>query len=364
MSKLTGRQAMMLFSFYYLGTATSVLPNSLVSIAKQDAWLSVILGMCLHFLTLPLLFLVSKYLQKQPLGDYLQSKLGKWAGKILLAIFVIVFPYLNFLISLYFLGNFITTSIMPATPSTALYALILIPIIYVLHYTLNVIGRTAEILFFIILVFFTFLMVSLLPIASFSNVLPVLEYGFKPIVTASFPLLSFPYIDSVLFLFLLPHVKDNQVWKKAIIKASALTGIIFLLVTFLIIAVLSPTVIANVNFASYFAVRTISISDFYERFDGLFTIILYTTIFFKMSLLLFITAEGLASTLNLTSPKPLLLPLSLIAIALADAIAPSTTFMFLFLRTSWVYYALLLGLSFLFLLWLLHFRKQQSPLPK
>src|SRR5690606_741034 len=105
---------------------------------------SVIIGMSLHFVILLLLFQVSKWIDKQTISNYLQAKLGRTTGKLLLATFITLFPFLNFLIGLYLLGTFITTSLMPATPTTAIYALMLLAIVYILHCGFTVVGRSAE----------------------------------------------------------------------------------------------------------------------------------------------------------------------------------------------------------------------------
>ena len=364
MERLTGRQAAMWFCFYYIGTATLILPASLVNIAKQDAWLSVFIAIGLHFLTLPLIFALSNQLQDKAAGDYLEAIVGKWPGKIALSIFIFAFPYLTFILTLRFLSDFITTSIMPATPSSAVYFLMLTAVVYVVRSGVATIGRTAEILFFLVLLFLSFLMISLVPNARLENLLPIFEHGLKPVITASFPMLAFPYLDSVIFLFLLPHFRDLKRWKSAIIKSSLLSGTIYLIVTLAVTAVLSHGVTANLTFASYFAVRTISVSDFYERFEALFTIVFYITVFFKLSLLLYVTAQGITSLFRLSSYKSLLIPLSLIGLIIADAAWPNIMFMLRFLRETWPYYAILFGLLLPMIIWAIGLLRNAGPQTK
>lgn len=145
-------------------------------------------------------------------------------------------------------------------------------------------GRVAELLFFSYLFLVIIGYSGLLPVFKMENILPMLEYGFKPVIHGSLLLLAFPYLEGVLFLFFAPHVQNLTKWKSIMVKSTMMSGITFLVITFLVIGTLSEGVTANLTYPSYFVLRTVNFADIYERFEQLFAILWYITIFFSLDI--------------------------------------------------------------------------------
>ncbi|MGM0880745.1 MAG: GerAB/ArcD/ProY family transporter [Bacillota bacterium] len=113
-------------------------------------------------------------------------------------------------------------------------------------------------------------------------------------------------------------------------------------------SVLSDGVVSNLMYPSYFTVRTISIGDFYERFEVLVAVLWYITIFYRLSLFLHVSVHGLAVVLGLQDPRPLLIPLSLIALVMANNIWPNTAGY----TAAWPYYSMFFGIVLPILIWM------------
>ncbi|WP_156479546.1 GerAB/ArcD/ProY family transporter, partial [Alkalihalobacillus trypoxylicola] len=147
-------------------------------------------------------------------------------------------------------------------------------------------------------------------------------------------------------------------WKAVIIKSTMISGFAFFLVTFLSIGILSQGVVADIRYPSFFVVQTITIADFFERFEVIIAILWYITIFFRLSLLLYIILEGLKGVFNLTSNQSLLLPICFISLFGAMSIWDDVTSLIEYLEV-WRFYASLFGLLFpLLLICLGLFRKK------
>jgi spore germination protein KB len=216
----------------------------------------------------------------------------------------------------------------------------------------SVIGRTAELLFFLVIFLFVLLAMSLIPSMTLDNLLPVLEYGWKPVVRSSFILLAFPYMETVLFLFFMPLAGQYGHWRKAVVRSALFSGAVFLVLTATVISVLSQGVAANLTYSSYFVIRTVSIGDFYERFEVLVSILWFITIFYRMSLLLYVTVHGLAAVFQLAKPASLLIPLLLIGLFLAGLVWPNVAFLLEWIQV-WPVYAFTFGGGIPLLIWLL-----------
>ncbi|WJH32440.1 spore germination protein [Paenibacillus sp. CC-CFT747] len=348
--QITPRQATLWFILYQVGSAILVLPSTLATVAKQDAWLAVVAALGLHLLWFPLYRSIAVQMKSQTFGTYMNALFGTAIGKSLLFVFILGFPYLIFVLTLRNLGDFLTTSIITKTPVEIVYAVMLVAVLYALRMKLKVIGRASEILFPLVLLLFVILTVSLLPSVKLQNELPLLENGLKTVFRASIPLVAFPYLESILFLFFVPYLDRAERWNSAVFKSCMISGILFLICTMVVVGVLSAEVTENLPFPSYYAVRTVSIGNFYERFEVLVAIIWFVTIFFRLSLLLFVSANGLAEVFSLKDTKPLLLPLAFAGIYMANAAWPNLTFLLEFFNI-WPSYAMIFGSVFPLLFW-------------
>ncbi|GIQ71080.1 GerAB/ArcD/ProY family transporter [Xylanibacillus composti] len=348
---LTTRQAILWFAMHQLGSAFLVLPSTLVYIAKQDAWISVPIAIAVYLLIVLLYMPLANRLNGIAFHEHVTSILGKWLGSMSIIVFIAAFPFFIFTLVLRDLGDFITGVMMPETPPEAVYLLMLFAVFYVVHKGITSIGRTAEILFFLVLFLFVVLTVSLFPSVELEQILPVYENGFKPIMLASLSLIAFPYYEGVLFLFLSAHMQDVRKWKKAVVWSGLLSGGMFFVTLFMVIVVLGHEVVADLVYPSYFVVRTISIGIFYERFEVMVAVLWYITIFFRMSLLLYVSAYALAGVLRLKDYRSLLIPLVTLAFFMAPIGWPNRAAAMNSLKV-WPIYGAIFGVLFPLAIWL------------
>ncbi|RED60232.1 GerAB/ArcD/ProY family transporter [Cohnella lupini] len=348
---ITPRQAVMWFCLYQTGSAMLILPSSLATIAKQDAWMCIPLAIVMFLGVSTFYLAIAKQMNGASFEDYFQRILGSLLGKIVLFLFVLLFPYLIFILVLRDLGDYLTTSVIPETPQAAIYALMLAAVYYVVRLGATVIGRIAEILFFVVMTLFLVGFLSLFVNADWRNLLPMLEDGPKPVFHASIHLLAFPYLESVLFLFFVNQFDHAKKWRRIIVRSAILSGFACFIVTMMSLLALSAGVISNLTYPSYFVVRTISIGDIFERFEVVISIIWYISIFFRLALLLYVSVQGFAGVFRLKYPRALLIPLSLIAIMMAKVVWPNMAFLITLLQV-WPYYCIIFGLLFPIALWL------------
>ncbi len=349
---LTTRQATFWFTLHQLGSALLVIPSTLVFIAKQDAWLAVPVALAAHLLLLLLYFRIANRLNGQTFHEHVVSILGKWGGGLCLVVFVMAYPFLTFTLVIRDLGDFLTGVMMPETPSEAIYLLMLAAVWYVVHGGVRTIGRTVELLFFAFLFLFVLLTVSLIPSMNMDYILPLFENGPKPIFLASISLFAFPYFESVLFLFLASHMQYIQQWKTVVVRSALLSGGMFFLVVFVVIGVISQGVVADVAYPSFFVVRTISIGGFFERFEVIVAVLWYITIFFRLSLLLYVSSYALAGIFRLKDWRSLLIPLCTLGFFIAPLTWPNTSVQMQSIR-AWPYYTVLFGVLFPMVIWLI-----------
>ncbi|MNM92634.1 Spore germination protein [compost metagenome] len=233
---------------------------------------------------------------------------------------------------------------MVETPADALSIMMLIAVICIVRSGVSVIGRCAEIIFYgLILIYFVNIF-SFMVDAKYENILPMFENGLGPIFKGAYPMFSNPFLENILFLFLLGNMTNPEQWKKVVISSSLICGIMYASVTFFAISLLGADVIANLTYPTYFIVRTISIADFFERYEIIVSMIFYLTIFFRMALLLYITAKNLTSIFGLKDYRSLLVPIALITISLQKDIWSNTVEATQMLKTAPIIHGGLFGL--------------------
>ncbi|WP_342420106.1 endospore germination permease [Paenibacillus sp. FSL H8-0168] len=349
-SNLTVRQAILWFALYQIGSAYLVLPAVITAVAKQDAWLSIPVSLGFHLLLIPLYASIARQMQGKSFVEHLRCLFGPLGGTISI-VFIFFFPFLVFIMTLRNLGDFITTAIMPETPSDSIYFIMLIVIYFAVRSGPAVIGRCAEILFFFLLVLYLLVRITLLSDTTIDNVLPIFEYGLNPIVLASFNLFAFPYLEAILYLFFAQYIPDPKKWRKTVITCALISGGMYFFMVLQIIAVMSEGVVSNLTFPTFFINRTISNGEFLQRFEIFVAVFWFVTIFFRLALLLYVSAQGLADAFRLRSANSLLVPLILIALAMVHSIWPNMQFLIKFFSV-WPFYAMIFGIVFPIVLWL------------
>ncbi|MDY7994092.1 endospore germination permease [Paenibacillus polymyxa] len=349
-SNLTVRQAILWFALYQIGSAYLVLPAVITAVAKQDAWLSIPVSLGFHLLLIPLYASIARQMQGKSFVEHLRCLFGPLGGTISI-VFIFFFPFLVFIMTLRNLGDFITIAIMPETPSDAIYFIMLIVIYFAVRSGPAVIGRCAEILFFFLLVLYLLVRFTLLSDTTIDNVLPIFEYGLNPIVLASFNLFAFPYLEAILYLFFAQYIPDPKKWRKTVITCALISGGMYFFMVLQIIAVMSEGVVSNLTFPTFFINRTISNGEFLQRFEIFVAVFWFVTIFFRLALLLYVSAQGLADAFRLRSANSLLVPLILIALAMVHSIWPNMQFLIKFFSV-WPFYAMIFGIVFPIVLWL------------
>ncbi|WDZ55835.1 GerAB/ArcD/ProY family transporter [Paenibacillus polymyxa] len=347
---LTVRQAILWFALYQIGSAYLVLPAAITVVAKQDAWLSIPVSLGFHMLLIPLYASIARQMQGKSFVEHLRCLFGPLGGTISI-VFIFFFPFLVFIMTLRNLGDFITIAIMPETPSDAIYFIMLIVIYFAVRSGPAVIGRCAEILFFFLLVLYLLVRITLLPDTNIDNVLPIFEYGLNPIVLASFNLFAFPYLEAILYLFFAQYIPDPKKWRKTVITCALISGGMYFFMVLQIIAVMSEGVVSNLTFPTFFINRTISNGEFLQRFEIFVAVFWFVTIFFRLALLLYVSAQGLADAFRLRSANSLFVPLILIALAMVHSIWPNMQFLIKFFSV-WPFYAMIFGIVFPIVLWL------------
>ncbi|WP_431091077.1 GerAB/ArcD/ProY family transporter [Paenibacillus sp. 8b26] len=357
--RISASQLMILTTLYTVGSAILIIPSGMALVAKQDAWMAALVGVVAGLLVLYLYIkLASLYPQKTLIG-IMEALLGKWLGKAVGLLFFATF-FINAPVPvLFYLGNFMTTQMIPETPIQAVNILFALIILLAVRLGLEVIARSAELMFplFILLyISFTGLIVSNIKL---ENVQPVLEAGVGPIWSAALSFVSTAFLPHILLLMIFPaSVNRFDQARKAIFTGSLIGGLMLVVVVSLAILVLGPDLTARNIYPSYALAKKISIGNFLQRIEAIMATMWFISLFFRITLYMHSIVTAIAQIFRLKNDRQLVLPLGILLVALSTIVYPNVPYQQAYDTKTWIPYVLSLGLFLPLLLLSIHVLKR------
>lgn len=341
--KISIRQLKILSHLLCLGSTILIIPSPLSSEAKQDAWMSAILGVAMGLLLIMLYGALGRRYPNQSLMEYSEVILGKWIGKAV-AIMYASFFFLLSAIILRNMGDFISTIIMPETPIQAIHIIFMIGIIIAARLGIEVIGRTSELMLPFVFAFVIVLLCFITPQAELNRIQPVLEFGILPVIQGSFALIGIPFLEFVVFLMVIPYVNKQEKASKAIIIGALVGGVIVILFTALSVLVLGWDFTARHTYPTYTLAKKIRLGEFLQRIEVFVGVVWIITMFFKLSVFYYASVLGVAQIFKMDDYRPLVWPLGMIAVTLSLIVYPNLVYFRTFIHDIWTSYAMTFGL--------------------
>lgn len=182
--------------------------------AGRDAWLSVLVSLPIALLIIMAIWRVKLQVQTAPFKQWMKEQFGPMISHSLV---IVIGLYLFFLScsSIAFLSDFIKINFYPDTPLIALIIFFYSGCLYAILKGTNIILRTAIILGISSLITGTSVTFMSTPMKDFRHLLPILEYGIKPVFWGTWLVLSM--WTELLFLLIIPiksedHNKIFKLW--------------------------------------------------------------------------------------------------------------------------------------------------------
>lgn len=363
-AKISIRQFTILTMFYTIGTTILVIPSSLAVDAKQNAWIAAIVGWLMGFFIVYLYIAIGRLYPQLTLFGFLEYTLGKWIGKLVSLVFIF-FSFIGTSAVLYYMGNFMTTQVMPETPLGAFVILFGGLVVLGLRLGLEVLARTSEILFPWFLVLFTVSTLLVIPEIDIQKIKPIMEIGISPTIKAALSYIGTATLPLIVFLMIFPASLSNKKDAgKAFIIGTMLGGVFIIIVTFMSISVLGADFTSRNMYPSYALAKKINIGNFIQRVEILMAGMWFMSIFFKTAFYAYGFVTGIAQLCGLKDYRPLALPCGMLLIAYSLIIYPNVVYMMDFDTTVYIPYVITIAFILpLFLLGIGFIRKRMQNKP-
>ncbi len=258
-----------LLQFIFLITGTEIgvgflsLPRVLAEKAGTDGWMGIIIG---WLMSIAASFFLVKTAERYPndtLYDMLIRLFGKVLGKLVILLimgYTLWFSWITLINSMLYIKAWF----LPYTPSYLIVLLFTIPILFIARNGLRVIGRYAELIFYIT---FWLPVVFLFPLkdGSLLHLLPLFKAGWMEIASSVLPVI-YSFLGFELAFFFYPFLQKKQYALHGIIIANTLSMLFYLLATLACFVFFSPDGIVDFNQPVLNLLKVIEFK-FLQRFD-------------------------------------------------------------------------------------------------
>ncbi|MCR2807478.1 GerAB/ArcD/ProY family transporter [Paenibacillus soyae] len=341
---ITSGQLSKLLFLFSIGSAALLLPTAVVSIAKQDSWISMLLVIPFHYAFIYIYLLLHKRFPKMTLAQYAEKIAGVWLGKAVTLTFVFFFALLGGLV-LNNVTDFLSKSVLPQTPDWFIGGTFMISIAYAVFLGVETIARTGEILFAWTLFIIGLISFTLINQMHADNLLPMLYNGWSGPVKGIYPVLGFPLAECVFLTAILPMIKDEERTKlKRMIGWSVLlSGGVGVIISFLIVSVLGVEEAMRSPFSVYEMAKSINIEEILVRVEILVAMVWIGTVFTKLAITVYSLVVMLSQMLKLRTYRSLVFPMCLLIVPLSLIVYRNSIHAGTFALEVWSVYAVLQG---------------------
>ena len=279
MEQITKTQLFSLMLLFEIGSTTLF---ALGIGAKQDAWIVILIATIISFGLIWIFTQIQKQYPDKNLVEILQSLLGKWLSVPIILLYALYF-FSSASFNFYEFGEIIRTTFLVNTPQLVILSVFIFTSIYMISLGFEVIARTGEILMPVLIIFLvtTYFLASISGALDIQELFPVLENGIKPVLKEVFPVVNFPFGESVVFLMYWHMLNKKEAIRKISLLVIGLTGGILILTNLMIITMLGPELAAKAEIPLLRVLFDINIADIITNLDIIGVIVIFIGGFYK-----------------------------------------------------------------------------------
>lgn len=300
--KISGLQFFIMILLFELGSAVVL---GFTYEAGGSSWIVILVSM-LAGIVLYLLFIhLSNYHPTLTLTKAVRKITGPLIGRVIALLYIGYFFY----IAARVLGDFsnlLQMTILRLTPLIVVAGLFTLMVIFASYLGIEVIARTAETFFPWIIVFSTLflLFVYIDGLPDFRNLQPILDEGWRPIITTAFPQgMTFPFGELIVFMMFFPYLAASEKKRSIGIVAVIVSGLMLALTQATIIAVHGAEAAKLLTIPLLETISLVNIQDIIQRMDPLIIITMILLGFFKIALFFHAAIIGLHETFHIPRSK-------------------------------------------------------------
>ncbi|KKI89185.1 spore gernimation protein KB [Bacillus sp. SA1-12] len=287
--------------------------------AKQDAWLTILIGMVFGMILMLIYVKLSDYYPGDTLIQMIPKIIGKYLGYPIILYYLCYFTFLASTACRDF-SDLIYSTILTDTPMPVITVSFMVLMIYCLSGGVEAFARMGEAVFpiYIFSLIVIWILLFTVPGFTINNLAPILGNGVNPVVKTVFPYeITFPFGETVIITMFLPLLYKKKHARKAGLAIILIGGVLLVTNTIINISVLGPEIYSQTPYPLMRATRMVSIADFLERFDALVILMMVAGVFFKVGGWMYGVSVGITQLFNLKNQRSIILAIGTIIIPLS-----------------------------------------------
>ncbi|MFG6119978.1 GerAB/ArcD/ProY family transporter [Thalassobacillus sp. B23F22_16] len=300
--KISGLQFFIMILLLELGSAVVL---GFTFEAGSSSWLVILLSMSAGVVLYGLFTHLSNYYPTLTLAEAARKITGPIIGRLIALIYIGYFFY----IAARVLGDFsnlIQMTILRLTPLVVVAGVFVLMVTIASYLGVEVIARTAETFFpwviFFGALFLLFVYIDGLP--DFRKLQPLLDEGWKPVLTTVFPQgLTFPFGELIVFMMFFPYLADSSKRTAIGVAGVIISGVILTITQVTILAVHGAEAASLLTIPLLETISLVNIQDIIQRMDPLVIITMIILGFFKIALFFHAAIIGLHQTFSIPRSK-------------------------------------------------------------
>ncbi|WP_127534244.1 GerAB/ArcD/ProY family transporter [Paenibacillus kobensis] len=325
--KITSAQLACMLFLSILATSMLTSPSLAYGIAKNDMWMTPLIGSLGGFLTVALSLALYRRYPGCTLIQYSDLILTKWLGKPISLVFLFVCLQMN-ANQLRQFAELMKLAFMVNTPIIIFAVSMMLVGAIVVNLGIELIGRLSLLFTPIIIIIVAVLILPLIRGMEPDQLLPFMADGAAPILRGAFALqIWFPtYIYAAMFL---PYVSDINKARRWLNWGVCWSTTIFTL-SFLYIVMSMGAASQHFSYPFLLLSRYVTIASFMTHLDALIMILWVLDVFIRTIVMYYAAVSGFSQWFQLPSYKPITLPVGLLIVLLTFWSIPDiTTYNFL-----------------------------------
>ncbi len=308
--KISAFQLSLLVFTAVISTSDVFLPAFVAQEAKQDSWISVLIGTALSLIVINVFLTLGLKYPNRTLIQYSSDIMGKLIGKLIGFLYILYFLSIAFTVTRQMEELFVS-DFNPNAPIIPFGLISVAVAAYALFHGLEVIARVNEFLLPFGLLILLFIAIINIPNMDFNNFLPILYKGIYPVVKGG--LLIQGWVIEIIFLLqIIPFITNKNKIRKYISISTAALGI-SLETGVLVIAVFGP-ITGKLIFPALNYIRFASLGPYIHNLDISILVVWIAGIFIKISIFYYVSVHSISQLFGFKSYKSTIVPVGVLLV--------------------------------------------------
>ncbi|MCP3809209.1 GerAB/ArcD/ProY family transporter [Paenibacillus sp. SEL1] len=324
-ARISVRQVTVLMFLSLIGDMLLIYPTIITHIAQQDAWISSILSIPLGLVIIYVLIRVHELYPNLSLIEAIRKILGPVFGSIVSCWYLFYF-FMGTALNAREVGDFLSTQLFEETPLSVLLAMEVSLLVLTALAGIEAFSRVSEILLPVYVLIFCGLILALLPQIQLSNVRPVLENGLAPVAKGMVPGAGMPFASMSIMLMVFPFVNKRGHFKRDMLLASLIGGVLITLFLLLSLLIIGPFVTNYSPYISSALTTKINELNYITRIESLVSLTWALAAFFKGVIFFYAFTFGTTQLFRISNIRPFVIPAGGLVFGMTISITPNVIY--------------------------------------